>query len=148
MEEGAEKHQRTGRAWPEERHVEAEGPAGATWASTPSETGALRWQAITQRLRRGFQQTPVLPAPAPLTHTLEPYTAVYVSAAISVIADYTHNCLTQVCQTCVNPRLGSLTFGLKDDCSERWLLFLTNCVLWRKWSLLFFFFCFMDRICL
>lgn len=87
-----------------------EEPAGATWALTPSETGVLRWQAITQRLWQGFQQTPVLSGPSPhtspLTHMLEPYTTMYVSTAIRVIADYIHNCLTQVGQTCINPQLG------------------------------------------
>lgn len=139
-------------AWPEKHHVEVEGPAGATWALTLSETGVLRWQAITQRLRQGFQRTPVLPGPSPhtgpLTHTLEPYTTMYVSTVIRVIADYIHNCLTQVCQRCINPQLGFLTFamtGLKGDCSGCWLLIsVTNRVLWRKWRI---FFLFMDRIC-
>lgn len=109
----------SGRAWPEKHHVEVEGSAGATWALTLSETGVLRWQAITQRLGRGFQRTPVLPGPSPhtspLTYTLEPYTTMYVSTVIRVIADYLHNCLTQLCQTSINPQLGFLPF----DWSER-----------------------------
>lgn len=59
------KCQHSGRAWPEKHHVEVEGPAGATWALTLSETGVLRWQAITQRLRWSFQRTPVLRSPSP-----------------------------------------------------------------------------------
>lgn len=46
----------------------------------------------------------LLPTPAP-RHTLEPYTTMYVSTAIRVIADYIHNCLTQLCQTCINPQV-------------------------------------------
>lgn len=137
MEGSVETCQCSGRAWPEEHHVEAGGPAGATWALTPSETGVLRWQAITQRPRQRFQQTPVLPGPSPhtspLTHTLEPYTTMYVSTVISVIADYAHNCLTQLFQTSINPQLGRLTFrmnGMKEDCSGCWLLISPgNCVL-------------------
>lgn len=141
MKGSMDKRQSSGWAWPEKHHVAVEEPAGATWALTPSETGVLRWQAITQRLWQGFQQTPVLSGPSPhtspLTHMLEPYTTMYVSTAIRVIADYIHNCLTQVGQTCINPQLGFLTFGLKEDCSECWRL--TNPV--PLWNL----FLFIDR---
>lgn len=102
------------------------GPPEPPEPLTPSETGVLRWQAITQRLRRAFQQTPVLRGPSPhaspLTHTLEPYTPMYVSTAIRVIADYIHACLTHDFQTCVNPQPGFLTFGRKEDCAECRLL--------------------------
>lgn len=90
------------RVWPEKHHEEVEEAAGATWASALSETGVPRWQAITQALRQGFQQTPVLPGPSPhaslpdtLTHSLEPYTPTFVSTVIRLIADYIYNCLTQ-----------------------------------------------------
>lgn len=104
----------SGWAWPEKHHVEVEGPAGATWALTLSETGVLCWQAITQRLQQGFQQTAFLPGPPPHTsplthtHTLEPYTTTYFSTVIRVIADYIHNCLTHVHQTYINPQQGFL----------------------------------------
>lgn len=110
MESSVEKCQCSGRAWTEKHHVEVEGPAGATWALTLSETGVLRWQVITPRLRQGFQQTAVLPDPSPhtspLTQMLEPYTTTYVSTVIRVIADYIHNCLTHVGQTYINSQWG------------------------------------------
>lgn len=90
----------------------------------------------------GLSADPRPPHTSPLTHMLEPYTTMYVSTAIRVIADYIHNCLTQVGQTYITPQLGFLTVGLKEDCSECWLLISrTNGV--PLWNL----FLFIDRIC-
>lgn len=59
-----------------ETPVEIQRSTGDTWALTLSETGALRWQAITQRCRWSFQQTPLPRSPSPRIiplHTFKPY---------------------------------------------------------------------------
>lgn len=83
----------------------------------------------------------------PLTQTLEPYTATYVSTVIRVIANYIHNCLTHVRQTYINSQRGFLT---KIDLNLRCFKMLTvssannggiffNIILWTELVLLFTF---------
>lgn len=63
MEEYDFLHSGHGLTW--ETPVEIQRSTGDTRALTLSETGALRWQGITQRCRWSFQQTPLPCSPSP-----------------------------------------------------------------------------------